>query len=279
MLTVTINAQDTLTKKEIRKSKKSFLIPGKPWSIEIPLWIPGFAGAFSYGDVDLEGGDGEDPGDPGDPGKPPPGGGIGDIISRLFSSEFYVRYFYMGKISFENKRFLTEFETFGGEVGGAIKFNLNNKDIVKASFRMINTRLIAGYKIVNADGKRKKFRYGLVAFIGVRASFSRIYSELPGVSNKLEINPAAYMPIVGLQNQFIWRRWKIIAQGDFGALTNPEKYSIHISNFVYYRTGRLISLKFGWNHLFMNTRGTFLKEEYKIKVTLSGPATGLVFHF
>ena len=279
MLTTTINAQDTLTKKEIRKSKKSFLIPGRPWSIEIPLWVPGFAGNFVYGDVELEGEDGEDPGDPGDPGNPPPGGGIGDIISRLFSSEFYVRYFYMGKISFENTRFLTELDAFGGEVGGAIKFKLNDKDIVKASFRMINTRFIAGYKIVNADGKRKKFRYGLVAYIGVRASFTRIYSELTGVSNTLEIKPATYMPIVGLQNQFIWRRWKIIAQGDFGALTNPDKYSIHISNFVYYRTGRLISLKFGWNHLFFNTRGAFLKEDYKIKVTLSGPATGLVFHF
>jgi hypothetical protein len=58
----TINAQDTLTKKEIRKSKKSFLIPGKPWAIEIPLWIPGFAGTFVYGDIELEGKDGEDPG-------------------------------------------------------------------------------------------------------------------------------------------------------------------------------------------------------------------------
>jgi len=206
VLTATVNAQDTLTKKEIRKQQKSFLIPGRPWSVEIPLWVPGFAGAFSYGDVDLEGEDGEDPGDPGDPGKPPPGGGLGDIISRLFSSEFYVRYFYMGRVSFEKKRFHTEFDAFGGEVGGAIKFNLNNKDIVKASFRMINTRLIAGYKIVNVDGKRKKFKYGLVAFIGARASFSRIYSELTGVSKKLEINPATYMPIVGLQNQFIWKR-------------------------------------------------------------------------
>ncbi len=143
---------------------------------------------------------------------------------------------------------------------------------------MINARLIAGYKIVNADGKRKKFKYGLVAFVGVRATYSKIYSELTGVSNKLEINPATYLPIIGLQNQFIWRRWKIILQGDFGALRNPDRYSIHISNFVYYRAGRLISLKFGWNHLILNTRGTFLKEEYKIKVTLSGPATGLVFH-
>jgi len=279
VLGATINAQDTLTKKEIRKSKKSYLIPGKPWSIEIPLWVPGFAGNFVYGDVDLEGEDGEDPGDPGDPGNPPPGGGLGDIISRLFSSEFYVRYFYMGRVTFEKKRFLIDFDAFGGKVGGAIKFNLNNKDIVKASFQMINTRFIVGYKIVKADSKRKKFRYGLVAFIGVRASYTRLYSELTGVSNNLEINPTTYLPIVGLQNQFIWRRWKIIVQGDFGAMPNPDRYSIHISNFVFYRTGRLISLKFGWNYLFLNTRGTFLKEEYKIKIKLSGPATGLVFHF
>ncbi|MEA3478027.1 MAG: hypothetical protein U9R60_07600 [Bacteroidota bacterium] len=43
----------------------------RPWSIEIPLWIPGFRGDFAYGDIDLEGEDGTDPGDP----ENPPGGG------------------------------------------------------------------------------------------------------------------------------------------------------------------------------------------------------------
>lgn len=274
-----IYAQDTTTKKEIRKQQKSYLIPGRPWSIEAPLWIPGFAGSFSYGDLELEGGDGEDPGDPGNPGNPPPGGGIGDIFSRLFSSEFYVRYFYMGRIAFEKKRFISEFDAFGGAVGGSIKFKLNNKDIVQASFRTINTRLIFGYKVLDIKSKNQKFNYGLVVYLGVKANFSSLNSELNNVINKLDINPRLYVPLFGLQNQFTWKRWKIITQGDIGFLLNPDRYSIHISNFFYYRSGRFISLKFGCNHLIIRSRGTILDEEYSIRMTLSGPAAGLVFHF
>ncbi|MCK5454816.1 MAG: hypothetical protein KAJ16_10660 [Calditrichia bacterium] len=32
--------------------------------MEIPIWIPGFRGVFTYGDVSLEGEDGVNPGDP-----------------------------------------------------------------------------------------------------------------------------------------------------------------------------------------------------------------------
>lgn len=39
-----LGAQDTLSKKEIRKLEANYLVQDKPWTIEIPLWIPGYAG-------------------------------------------------------------------------------------------------------------------------------------------------------------------------------------------------------------------------------------------
>jgi len=36
----------------------------RKWSLELPLWVPGFAGEFAYGDVSIEGEDGSDPGTP-----------------------------------------------------------------------------------------------------------------------------------------------------------------------------------------------------------------------
>ena len=56
-----IGAQDTLTKREIRIQEANFLLAVRPWSIEIPLWIPGFAGDFAYGDISIEGEDGVNP--------------------------------------------------------------------------------------------------------------------------------------------------------------------------------------------------------------------------
>jgi len=71
----------------------------------------------------------------------------------------------------------------------------------------------------------------------------------------------------------------MVLQADYGGLFIESKYSIQLSGYVYYRSGRFISLKFGWNHLDLNHCGTFLKEDYKVNISLSGPSVGLVFHF
>ena len=65
-------AQDSLTKKENRIQQSDFLLPDNPWTFEIPLWIPGFAGEFAYGDIEIEGEDGviiENPIEPEPPGE------------------------------------------------------------------------------------------------------------------------------------------------------------------------------------------------------------------
>jgi hypothetical protein len=42
------------------------LLNDRDWTIEIPLWIPGFRGNLAYGDISIGGEDGSDPGDPDD---------------------------------------------------------------------------------------------------------------------------------------------------------------------------------------------------------------------
>lgn len=271
-----VNAQDTLTKKEVRKQQKSFLIPGRPWTVEVPLWIPGFAGAFAYGDVGFEG---EDGADIENPIEPPPSGGIGDILSRLFTSKWYLKFFFLTRVVYEKNRFIGQFDAISGSVGESVEFNYNKKEIVQANFRTTNLRLFAGYKFINAVSGNKKFRYEFFGYLGVRTHFHKIYSDLDGVINKLDINPVWVEPIIGLQNQFTWKRWFFVLQGDYGGYFVDSKSSFMLSTFLYYRTGKITSLKLGWNHLNFNHKGTFLKEDYKVNVTLSGPSIGLAFHF
>ena len=164
LIPIGIYAQDTLTKKEIRKQQKSFLIPGRPWTFEVPLWVPGFAGTFSYGDVDIQGEDGVDPEHPI---EPPPGGSIGEILSRLFTKDWYLKFFYMSKIAYENKDFLAALDGIAGAVGNSVKFNYNNEEIVQANFQTINIRLLVGYRIVNVTAANKKFRYELYGYLGM----------------------------------------------------------------------------------------------------------------
>lgn len=106
-----------------------------------------------------------------------------------------------------------------------------------------------------------------------------IYSDLNGAINKLDIHPFWAEPIIGFQNQFTFKRWFLVLQADYGGVFIDSRYSIQISSYAYYRTGKISSIKVGWNHLYLNHKGTFLKEEYKIKTTLSGPSVGIVFHF
>ena len=80
-------AQDSIPKKK-KRPEKNFLIDNRPFTYEIPLWIPGFRGEFAFGDINISGGDGEDPGDPGDPDDDE-----GVFLGKIFTPKFYLKFF------------------------------------------------------------------------------------------------------------------------------------------------------------------------------------------
>jgi hypothetical protein len=269
-----MDAQDTLSRKEIKKQQSNFLLPGRPWTIELPLWIPGYAGSFAYGDVSIEGEDGYDPVNPIEPPD-----GLGGILSRIFTDEWYLKFFFMGRAVYENNRIIVQADALTGSVGESVKFNYNNREIVEAHYRSSSIRLFGGYKIINADSKNEKFRYELFAYLGARMHFNKIYAELGGSPTLLDISPSWAEPITGLQNQFTWKRWFVVVQGDLGGYFINSKYSTQLSTFVNYKLGLLTSLKLGWNHLALNQEGTLLKQDYNVKATFSGPSIGISFNF
>jgi hypothetical protein len=271
-----IGAQDTLTKREIRIQEANNFLAVRPWSIEVPLWIPGFAGDFAYGDIRIEGEDGVNPDFPK---EPPPGGIIGELLSRVFTDEWYLKFFFLTKIAYEKNHFLAQFDAISGSVGESVKFNYNNQTIVQANYRTTNFRLLGGYKIVNANTSNMKFRYELFAYVGARVHFQKIYSDLDGVINKLDINPTWVEPIIGLQNQLTWKRWFVVIQGDYGGYFMETKHSFQMSGYVYFKSGKVTSIRLGWNHLALNHSGNFLKEDYRINATFSGPSAAMVFQF
>jgi hypothetical protein len=269
------SAQDSLTKKETRILEADFLITGKPWIVEIPLWIPGFAGEFAYGDINIEGEDGiQNPIEP-----PPPSGGIGDILSRLFTTNWYLKFFYLTRVSYEQNKFKAQFDMISGAVGNSVVFNYNDKELVQASFLTLNLRLFAGYKFLEKVGSNKNFRYEAFVYGGVRTYFQRLQAEVNATNISLEIHPVWVEPIIGLENQFTWKRWIVALQADYGSITSKNRESFQLTGFAYYRMGSLTSIKFGWNHLYINRKDKYLQEDIKIKLSLSGPTVGMAFHF
>jgi hypothetical protein len=113
----------------------------------------------------------------------------------------------------------------------------------------------------------------------VRLHFNKAFAELFDSTPILDITPSWGEPIIGLQNQFTWKRWFIVLQGDYGGYFVSSKNSYQLSTYVFYKCGKRTSVKLDWNHLQMNHKGTFLREDYKIKASFSDPSAGVVFQF
>ena len=143
--------------------------------------------------------------------------------------------------------------------------NPGKQAVVQANFRTINLRLYGGYKIVQARSRNDKFRYDLFVYAGLRGHFHKIFSDLNNLINKLDINPVYFEPIVGLQNHFTWKRWFVVLQVDYGGFFVDTKNSFQGTTYVYYRSGKITSLKMGWNHLVMNHSGVFRGRGHTVK--------------
>ncbi|MCK5774538.1 MAG: hypothetical protein KAH25_00085 [Bacteroidales bacterium] len=274
-LVLTAFPQDNITKKELQYKKKNFLLDEKSWTVELPIWIPGYAGSFAYGDVEIEGESGIDPEQPI---EPPPGWDFSGIISRLFTKDWYFKFFFITRIAYEKNKVLFQLDGLTGAIGTSIKFNYNNKEIVQANFTSSNMRLFGAYKFLETTNHDHTFRYELYAYMGFRMHLEKIDSDLNTLINKIDISPFWMEPIIGINNQFAFKRWFFSFQGDFGGFFIDSKYSFQISSYAYYRIGKIISLKMGWNHLQLYQNGIFLRTDYRIKTILSGPTVGIAFH-
>jgi len=267
-------AQDT-THKTKKRHQKSYLKKDRPWTLEIPLWIPGFRGEFAYGDIDLEGEDGGDPGDPGDPGDDD---GCG-VLCRLFSTEAYLKFFLSGRVSYEKKKFMAMADLYTVEIGELVKFNYNNKEIVQVNIRAVLARAYAGYCFLEHTSASQKSRINLYAFAGIRFHGISITSDLNNTINKLDIHPTWTEPIIGLRARLVSKKWMFSAMADMGSFYLNNSFSFLININAGYRINRLLSIKMGWNIWDVDYRRYYIDEELNMRINLAGPSASIAFHF
>jgi len=245
--------------------------------MELPIWVPGYAGELAYGDVEIEGEDGLDPVNP----IEPPGSIIGKIFARAFRTNWYLRFFFITRITYEKNKAIFSFDAITANVGNSVKYTLNNsnKNIIDAYFRGTYMRIMGGYKPFEVTTPNKRFRYELFVYTGIRIYWYSVETDLNYSGIRVGFSPMKLDPLLGIQNQFTWKRWFISLQADYGGVFITDNSSYQLSFSAHYRLGRLNSLKLGWTHLYVNHEGNFRKERYRIKTTLSGPTIGIAFHF
>jgi len=275
-------AQDNIISPET-KSGKSFLEDNRYWSIEVPIWIPGFRGAFTYGDVSLEGEDGSNPGEPAnpieppEPGEPPIGGG--NIFTRLFRSSTYLKFFFVGMASYNKDKFWAQLDGYEGTVGSSVYFKFNNREVVRVTYRAALLRLLVGYSLYERENGSQSRRFSVYGYTGARLHYADLFSDLNRLTDRLDISLFWGEPILGMQNRLTFKNWFFILQGDVGGFYLGQKYSYMIQFIGYYRISNLLSLKFGWADWDVNRKGEVRNENFILNVHLSGPTTGLSFHF
>lgn len=275
--TIAIYAQDTTTT-VIHDSAGSFLSDENHWTVEIPIWIPGFRGDFAYGDISLRGEDGVNPGEPEQPIEPPfPGGG--NIISRLFNSSEYLKFFFVCRVSYKRNKFIAQLDGFTGSVGQSVNFNLNNREVVRGSYSVFLTRLFVGYRFYEYKSPSMNSRFTIIGYGGLKIHWVKIFSDLNRIENKLDLDFVWAHPIIGVQGNYALNDWLFVLQGDLGGYLSATNYSYMIQFFIYYRISNLLSLRTGWTDWDINHKRTILREELVINVHLSGPNFGLSFYF
>ncbi len=270
----TLSAQDTIPEPG-KKKKQSFLTETRHWAIEIPVWIPGFRGEFAYGDVALEGEDGNDL-TPENPIEKP---SFGHGFKRLFKTGLDLNYFFVTRVSYTNKKFYSEFDLFSGTVGTSLKFRYNNKELVSANVHSDLSRLYAGYQLYEHSLFKNKAKYNLHGYGGIRVQNFKLTSDLDRISRTLKIDPLWVEPVVGVRNELVFNYWKFVVQTDMGSFGIDDKFSYMLNLNLFYRISNLLSFKMGWNAWYVNYNDRFKDESLKLKVYLAGPTSALVFNF
>lgn len=272
------NSQDSIPNIN-NKLDKSFFRNDQHWIIEVPIWIPGYRGNFTYGEVSVEGEDGTSPENPIEPGEPLPGWGDGTIFSRLFNTEGKFNFYFMNLVNYKNRRFIGVFDAFAGGVGGSVKFRYNNKEIIQADFSTALFRVFVGYQLYQYRGDRENFIYELYGYAGYRMHSAKIKSNLNTQINSIDINPYWGEPLFGVRNNIYLNRWLFTIQADMGGFYIDNKVSYMINLTANYRMSNLLSVKFGWTDWDIYNKEKFLNEDLVIKMHLSGPMVAIGFHF
>jgi hypothetical protein len=272
-------SQDTIPENKNGKLYRNFLQNDGKWTIEIPIWIPGFRGEFAYGDISLEGEDGVDP-KPDQPiEKPRPG----DIFKRLFKTSGNLNFVFMSRISFNSGKIYAQVDGFSGSVGSSTVFRYNNTELIKARFSTNLYRFFAGYEIIDTRSKSDKIKFQMHPYLGIRFNDINLNAQLGKSDDQLSAIPLWVEPIFGVKNALILRRWSFVLNGDLGYWADKkdkeDKLSYMINFTANFRISNLISVKAGWSDWNTNYKNKVLGEDLKLKMNLSGPSAALTFHF
>jgi hypothetical protein len=242
-------------------SEKSYLNQDRKWLVEIPLWVPGFRGNLSYGDVTFDS-----------------SGSSEEKERERLSSSLGIEFYFVGRIRFTHKRFHLMADAFGGKINSVFTVDILNEErqFAEIAIQGIFPRFIAGYSILRFTDDNK-YRIELIPYAGVRYVDFYLDSKIFASTIDINVNPGYFQPVLGVYVPIDYQRWRLESQVDYGALENNSSWVLSTS--LRYRISKLIDLKLGYNHMNFMYKKQIAENQLKIDIRLSGPSLGIGFIF
>ena len=236
------------------------------FNVEIPIWIPGFRGRFSIGDITIEG-EGQNE----------------NLLSQFFNSDLGVDYYFVGKVGVTKNKWQVQIDAFGGQLKDAIEFTYSQNQLVDVEVFTVMPRILVSYQILEKDFKRKQalltkhiefWIYG-----GCRYFYLNIKSELNAAIPALNIIEDWFDPIIGFTVPLTIRRLTLVFQNDIGGFGLGSDLTYWYQLYGTFQVGKYISIGAGWAHLNINYSEERRNDSFSYKVVLRGPMVGVMFTF
>lgn len=242
-------------------SEKSYLNTNRLWLIEVPLWVPGFRGQLSYGDITFDS-----------------SGSTEEKERERVSSALGIDFYFVGRVRFSHRRFHFVADAFAGKINSVFTYKILNqeKDFAEVAIQGIFPRLSAGYSVARI-GNERTYLIEFIPYVGVRHVNFSLKSEAFLSAVGIDVNPGYFQPIIGIYVPIIYNRWQLETQFDYGVV--EKKFSWIITSSLRYRISKLIDLKLGYNHMNLLYKQQVSDKTLKLDIRLSGPALGIGFRF
>ena len=232
----------------------------RPWTLGLPLWIPGFTGKFAVGGIEVEGEPEDD-----------------NIFDQIFSSEYGLDFYFVGLVNYRLERWRFHADVFGGSIGKSAKFIVNDKSVLGAKIEMIMPRIYASYDLLHQSPLGPINHWQV--YMGGRLYFLNLEVTLGENSEKKEGSSNWFTFLVGTELSVkIAKRWHLLVSGDIGGLLATKKLTIFAQTTLNYRPWDLFSVNLGLAFMHMEESGDNSRD-VELKANLFGPTLGLAFHF
>lgn len=236
--------------------------------LALPLWIPGFDGSTTVGDVTLTTDDGDD-------------GGLG-ILDELFDIVTELEFAFSGAAMYRHDRWFGAVDMFHVRVGNAITFTIG-EDETDATLTFAVGRARVGYRVSRHATRWGSAQRPFVAehyvYAGARFWYAEAESDVFGLTN-FRRDDLWVDPIVGYRGRLNMRNgWTLLLNADVGGFHVASELTWSLLIGAEYRFNRVFSLTAAWSYLYVRRDVGAGDDRFEIDMLLAGPHLAIAFHF